>query len=100
MTAARGGAAAQFILQPGSGRGGDELGKISMPHRYLVRWRDGLLCAEYEVEPLKDGIISYAADAGVIGGDAVPAITAREVEAWLRGRFSKVDVDNSRRPSF
>lgn len=76
------------------------MSEISMPHRYLVRWSDGPICAEYEVEALTDGILFYAADPKVFGGDAAPSGASGEVETWLRNRFSRVEVDHSSKPIF
>lgn len=69
-----------------------------MPHRYLVRWQDGRLRAEYEVKALNDGILFYAADPTVTGGDAVPPNASGEVEDWLRARFGRVEVDQGAKP--
>lgn len=70
-----------------------------MPHRHTVHWQDGPLLAEYEVETLTDGIVFYAVDPKLSGGDVVPSSAPGEVEAWLRNKFRHVEVDYSPKPA-
>jgi hypothetical protein len=74
---------------------------ISMPHRYCVHYDDGLTKLEFEVEPLKEGIVFYSADPKRLSGERTPnADAADQVLRWLRAKFSHVEVDTSPKPTF
>jgi len=52
------------------------------------------------VEALADGVLLYTADPKLSGSSSLSAQASREVEAWLRSRFSRVEVDSSPKPAF
>jgi hypothetical protein len=74
---------------------------ISMPHRYCVHYDDGAQKLEFEVEPLTDGIVFYSADPKLLSGEGTPnAEAADQVLRWLSGKFARVEVDASPKPTF
>ena len=70
--------------------------KITRPHRHTVRFESTGAVIEFDVELLKDGIVLYKTGPKVLAGpeDAIPA-SAEMVEAWLRQKFSHVEVDET-----
>ena len=69
---------------------------ITMPHRHTVRYKEGTLVIDFEVELLQDGIILYRRGVKVVSGvaqDIKPI--ADVVERWLSLKFSQVEVDDS-----
>ena len=73
---------------------------ISMPHRFCVRYEDGLTKLEFEVEQLTNGVLFYATDPKIIAGEAALVANAGEqVLQWLRRKFGHVEVDSSSKPN-
>jgi len=73
--------------------------KISMPHRYLVRYQDDRSILDYEVELAAGGIIFYCN--GPMTASGLPAdenAVSKAIEEWLRGQFSEVIMDDTPAP--
>lgn len=75
--------------------------KISLPHRYCVRYQQDDLTVEFETESTAHALILYTADPKVVEGTLEDSEDiAAKVLAWLRRKFDRVEVDTSAKPEF
>jgi hypothetical protein len=70
--------------------------KITRPHRHTVEYETDSFKLEFEVELATNGVIFYKTSGKLISGDQQDfRPMADHVEAWLKDKYSFVDVVDS-----